>query len=348
VDNSLTIQEFLDALNPEDRNKAIGILFGLIPGPMPHGMMKRTTIKISNLGTPEEIRQRIADATGYPLESIPIDTIGDQRTEERENWLAVKNITQPYKDFLQSQTKTTKDKYEELIHLGRFIIDSGFELTIVIPDEPIIYPDFLVSFEEEIIGVEHTRLINPQAKAIIQTVQQFIENAHRSLLEVYPDLYGTVNLFIDYNQPVIGSHNFENRQFSAADKKEVANLIAGYIYSKMTGGSVPKPAFIGDVSFLPNPEPRLDITLGETYIAKDGFEELLLQRIQAKEKRFATYISSSSIKNCWLLIVIDGVSSYSGFDLQTIQFPSIKQSNFATIVLLEAISHRIIWLLPKP
>ena len=72
--------------------------------------------------------------------------------------------------------------------------------------------------------------------------------------------------------------------------------------------------------------------------------ELILQRVAAKKKRFETYMSGSPISKCWLLIVTDGVSSFSGFDLETVSFPNIGETEFDGIVLLEAFSHRLFWL----
>ena len=332
--------DFLNGLSPEDRNNAIGIMLGKVAAP-PEGMMIRTTVKLSKLGTPEELRARIAEATGFPIESINMDDIEEQRKAEDENWLTVAALIKPYRDMLDAQQQVTPDKYEELIHVGRFLVDSGEAATLVVPDKPTLFPDFLLQDNGRTIGLEHTRLIRRESIPTIKAAHQFVENAHKLLLNAFPDFFGSVNVFIDYNQPVAGLHNFENRKFTALERKQVAQQIADYIYSVGTGGNISKPPYLGKVSYVANPEPRLDISMAENYLAKEGFGELLMDTIKAKEKRADTYLAEAAVAQCWLLIVLDGVSSYSGFDLLTVQFPQLQHSNFERIYLLEAISHRI-------
>ncbi len=117
----ITLLEFLESLSPEDRDKAIGYYLGKLPGPPPT-LMKRTSVKISNLGTVEEIMERIRQATGYSMDSLSAENIARQMVEERDNWLAVSALIEPHKTFLENlQPRPTPDKFEELLHLGRFV-----------------------------------------------------------------------------------------------------------------------------------------------------------------------------------------------------------------------------------
>jgi hypothetical protein len=61
MSNPVTLHQYLDSLSPEDRDKAIGILFGFIPTPASIGMMKRTTIKISSLAPPRQVKRLSLD-----------------------------------------------------------------------------------------------------------------------------------------------------------------------------------------------------------------------------------------------------------------------------------------------
>ena len=58
--DQISLLTFLDSLSPEDRNKAVGYIFGFVPAPAPT-LMRRTSVKISNLGTVEEIMDRVYD-----------------------------------------------------------------------------------------------------------------------------------------------------------------------------------------------------------------------------------------------------------------------------------------------
>ncbi|WP_428331609.1 hypothetical protein [Mucilaginibacter sp.] len=341
-----TLLEFLDSLRPADRDRAIGMLFGWIPRAADGTLVQRTTVKISNPGSPEELKARIAAATGY--DHLSVEAIAGQMIFERDNWLAVSALIQPYRDFLDAQGRATKDKYEELTDIGRYLIDSDSGLELVVPDAPLLYPDFLLRDAKGLLGIEHTRLIDPAAKQALNYLREFVSAAHELLLREQPQLYGSVNVFIDDSQPVIAERFFRNGKFSPVERETITREIAAYVVSVINGQPAEKPAYIAEVSYLPNPEPRLDVNLGETYISKGEFETLLQKRIDAKEARYATYIEASPIDRCGLLLVVDGVSSYSGFDLKTVVFPKIATSNYSFIVLLEAISHQVYSIYTQP
>ena len=91
--------------------------------------------------------------------------------EERDNWLAVSALIRPHKTFLENvQPRPTSDKFEELLHLDRFVHAAADGLEIVVPNNPILYPDFLIRKDGHIIGIEHTRLIDGDARARIKIV----------------------------------------------------------------------------------------------------------------------------------------------------------------------------------
>ncbi|WP_431294154.1 hypothetical protein [Pedobacter sp. P26] len=108
----------------------------------------------------------------------------------------------------------------------------------------------------------------------------------------------------------------------------------------LAGESREKPAFLENVVVTSSYDARIDLILAEEYIAKEGFLELLVKRIQSKEAKFDKYISAADFASCWLLVVIDGVSSFSGFDL--LELKEIETSKkFEKIILFESFASKI-------
>jgi ssRNA-specific RNase YbeY (16S rRNA maturation enzyme) len=336
--------DLFDMMSPEDRDKMIGNLLKNIKGEPTEPILSRITFKISSLGSEEEIQQRIADAMGISLNELPQSNARAEIERNRANWMAVCDVIQPYKSFLESTAKTTNDKFEELTDLGRFIIAFPDKLEIVIGDTPLKYPDFIVKRGNQNIGIEHTRLMDKNLKATFEAAKQFLENARSKLTSRDKKLSGTVNVFINFNKSVINDKDFNTRGFTPSEKNQISSLIADYIESEIKNMDIQKPAFIDRIVFTDNKESRLDIILAEKYIAKDGFTDLLNLRIQAKESRFRNYIAEASVEKCWLLIVVDGISSFSGFDLKTEDMNIVSSQKFEKIILFESFGATISYL----
>jgi len=328
-------------MSPDDQDKLIGNMLKGISGEETESILSRITVKVSNLGTEEEIKERIAVATGIPKNELPISNIRAEIERNRANWNEVNCVTQPLKALLESTPGTTSDKFEELIDLGRFIVASPEQLEIVVNDKLLKYPDFVVKRGNENIGIEHTRLIDPNLKAISKVVRQFLDAAHSKLSLRDENLNGTVNVFINFNTTVLNGKDFRTRDFTKVERDQVWSLIADYIESEAKGLHMNKPPFIDRIAITDNMEPRLDIIMAEKYLAKDGFANLINSRIQNKESKFVNYINEASVDKCWLLIIVDGINGFSGFDLKTESMKVISNYKFDKIILFETFSATI-------
>ncbi|MEJ5960746.1 hypothetical protein [Pedobacter immunditicola] len=331
---------FFEKLSPEDRDTLIGDFLKNLEGEPTEPILIRKTFKISNQGTEEEIRQRIAEVYGVSVDQLPPMDIKSEFERNRNNWMQVSELIAPYKAFLKGQAHTSADKFEELKDIGRFIIAWPDKLGLIIPDEPLEYPDFTVQLSGRTIGIEHTRLINPTLKAAFNSAKQLITEAEIILKNRNLDYKRTVNIFINFSKPVINGSNFHNRKFTRKEKKQMSIAIADYIESLLLERALEKPIFIEDVVITTSQDSRIDLILAEEYIAKEGFVDLLNARILAKEAKFDNYISATALNSCWLLVIIDGVSSFSGFDLQELK--EIQTSNkFEKIILFETFGSKI-------
>ena len=330
---------FFEKLSPEDRDTLISNFLKNLKGEATEPILIRKTFKISNQGTEEEIKQRIADVYGVSVDQLPPMDIKSEFERNRNNWMQVSELIAPYEAFLKGQAHTSADKFEELTDIGRFIVAWPDKLDLIVPDEPLEYPDFTVQSSGRTIGIEHTRLINPSLKAAFNSAKQLITEAETILKNRNLDYKRTVNIFINFSKPVINESNFHNRNFTRKEKKQISISIADYIESLLLAKAPEKPIFIEDVVITSSQDSRIDLILAEEYIAKEGFLDLLNARIDAKEAKFDNYISAA-LNSCWLLVIIDGVSSFSGFDLQELK--EIQSNNkFEKIILFETFGSKI-------
>jgi hypothetical protein len=265
-------------------------------------LTKRTTLTISTDISIDEMRQAIANSMGIDVSKVPEFDLTKELAEIRKQSDRVNEIIKGYKELLLTITKSTKDKYEELHDIGKFILASGDTLTIQIPEVIFDFPDFiLINEDQERIGVEHTRLMNEEMKAIIKTVKYFISEANKLLEVELNHINKTVNIFVDLNQKVIGECTFKNKRFTASQKTEVSKIIATYIKSELIGGNIPRPDFITHIEITPNKDDRIDLLLGEEYFTRNDFEEQLITRIERKEPRANAYRCATKFDQLWLI-----------------------------------------------
>lgn len=310
-------------------------------------LLKRTTLKLSKDLSEEEIRKAISESIGIPIEQVPRNDFEDEKRKLTDQRNKLEKIIADYKDKLEGDTSITQDKYEELYDVGRFILFTNEEIRIHIPDEILKFPDFILLLQDQQIGLEHTRLINKEIKAIFETAKYYIKKAEELIADELNHHSKTINIFIDYNENVIDKSNFKNRQFSPEQRKNVSKAIANFIKSTLTGGNIPKPNFISQIEITPNNDLRVDLELAETYFSLSEFTELLIQRIKAKERKASKYRIAGNVTELWLLIIIDEINSFSGFDLLTAKFPEILDSNFNKIFMLEKFGGKIYHLFQK-
>src|SRR5699024_7629777 len=124
------------------------------------------------------------------------------------------------------------------------------------------------------------------------------------------------------------------------EKKLIGHAISAYIRAALTGLPTDKPSFINKITVIANNENRIDLGLGENYFTELDFCSLLLERVDKKEKRSSEYREAINVNYLWLLIVIDDVQAYSGFNL-TSPLPNIETSNFDCIILFEKFNFSI-------
>lgn len=137
-----SLKELLDSASIEDRELIIEYFLKRLKGEAVAPLLTRTTFKISNMGSEEEIRQRIAEQMGIPIDRVPPFNAGAELEKQKQIMLAIQEITAPYLAMLKSNPKAGVDKKKEALDLGRFIQSSGLDIKIIVPESPLSYPDF--------------------------------------------------------------------------------------------------------------------------------------------------------------------------------------------------------------
>lgn len=331
-----TFLELYDSLSPEDKEKLIQSFLKTLNGELLKPILTRKVVKISSLGSEQEIKERIASVIGKPLEQLPNMNFTAELAKAKHNRLAVQKIIAPYEKYLRSNPKNTPDKFEELEDVGRLILANNNSIKLIVPLEEFKSPDFIVEINGLIFGLEHTRLIDKSIKARYSFLKHLILDSQEILSNT--GLSGTVNIYIDYGVKALNGKDLTTGKFSKEEKGLLTDILVDYVKNLCTFETSEKPVFVKEVKLTENKEPRLDLILAENYISKSGFNELLKERIQAKEKRYLKYLEEASIKECILLIVVDGYSDYSGFDLKSEKIEYKAESNFKKIILFESFS----------
>jgi len=303
------------------------------------GILHRQHFKMNATENDEAMLARLAQLTGKDIATLKA-AIAEGVKRNREEYAAMLEFTARYRQLLDRTPKIKKDKYEELTDAGRFLLKTKLPVSLQVPEKPPTYPDLVFTLGEEPIGLEHSRIINEQMKRSTSTTQKFLEDVAQIIHGQYPELSGIVNLFIDKDADVIGSKSFNTRNFSKDEREQIKSLIADFVVRFITKQTIERPAFILIITFEPNPGFPVSIDLGEQFFTVGGFRRLAEQRIEEKEKRCKAYQAESGLQRIWLLLVVDGVSSHSGFDLENEIFLYKKASDFELIIVFEVFSGR--------
>ena len=301
----------------------------------------RTTLKLSKDMTAMEVREALAKAKGIPLEQVPFIDFEAEKSKVRWQYDKVQEIIKVCKAKFKNDRKTPPGKYEELDDIGKFILFANEKFQIYVPEIIQEYPDFTLLINGLSIGVEHTRLWDNSARAMFRAATYYISKAEEIIASDLSNLSKTVNIFIDYEKNVIGDSNFDERKFSNEQKQQIPHLIANFVKSELMGGYVPKPSFISQIEITRNQDSRVDLVMAETYFTNAEPSNQLLNCIAKKESKADRYRNIRTVSALWLLIVIDDVNSFSGFNLESAKLPSIKNSNFDSILIFEKFTGNI-------
>jgi hypothetical protein len=269
-------------------------------------MTKRFVRKVSSDNIPEELVNHLALISGRTTDEIRLEI--NQHQKEK---LEIKKIINPFFDDLSSKgTKDSQKKISELIDLGKFIysLDDKNEIEIVECGER---PDFKIKYHGELVGIEHTGIFDDNIVAEIKTLKKIIKKSQEKLSKEQSHIKGLFNIIVAPSK-INGqlNHNLESNVQNICD----------YVIARHKGDHFEKPNFIVDITYDSHPD--LELTLGEDYTLTELTTELITKAILKKEEKIDSYKQATGLSRFWLLIVIEGASSASSFNISTENLPT--------------------------
>lgn len=275
-------------------------------------MTKRFVGKVSGDSSVDELINLIAKLTGLdPTEIQLSDEFLSNFKLLQEQKLKIKEMINPfYDEFRSLNTKDSKKKINELIDLGKFLVYSKLD-----SDAKIIecgeQPDFLIKHFDNVIGVEHTTIYDDEIVAAIRTIKKTIEKCQKKLATERGELTGLYNLIVSPKEFM--------KEFKLSENKTI-DKICDHIIAIHGNADTESPGFISETIYLT--DVTLQLTLAEKYDLADLTPEAISETISKKEDKVDPYKQLKNIKECWLLVVIEGASSDSSFKLSLQKLPT--------------------------
>ena len=275
------------------------------------GLIKRFVGKVSDDNAKDGIIDLLSKMMGVNPSEIKLpDEMLNQIDLMQDQKIEIKKIINPFYDSLKLQnTKESNKKINELIDLGKFIyyFELGNEIKIIECGER---PDFIIKYKDELIGVEHTGIYDNHVVAEIKTLKKIIKKCQDKLNKEQSEITGLFNIIIIPSKI---------KDYLPFKENEIIQTICNYIIAKKQNQESEKPDFVSDL--IQSQHPILELTLGEDYWLAELTATAIAATISKKENKIDTYKTSKNLNKCWLLIVIDGASSVSSFNIDLGAFP---------------------------
>ena len=292
---------------------------------MQNPSIARTTFNSSKEG----IRATLAAMLGISESEVPTKLIlqAEQQAEiiDAEKKIIKESIQPHYDELVLQNIPSSIQKLQELICLGRFM-HLLKDVSLIACTER---PDFIIKHHDRNIGIELTQLHSKELTEVINPLKQILKLAEIALRDLMPHYTALVSL--NYMPEGLS-------KFSKKDYPQIANTIAEYVNKALNTGEVGPLDYIQIISVTE--QDTLDLRLSENYLLSDLNTDLLRETINTKEKKHVNY-QSESIAACWLLIITDGVSQNSSFNINPRKLPQFQNSPFEYIFLLDAFSEKL-------
>ncbi|MBA4744919.1 MAG: hypothetical protein H2058_06655 [Muricauda sp.] len=208
------------------------------------------------------------------------------------------NILEAIVEPILNKNTLPKKEILEVCQVAKFSKDIDESIKILNKGLPP-NPDFIIEHNKILKGLEHTRILNSEAKNILKT-KSFVEYIENRFLEIYPKL--NILVYISFQ---------ENFTFIQSQKRDIANIIIDTIYKMYSGEKYQIPHFLTQLRIMSHS--LLVFEYEENYSSPKYLpKEELINGIRKKEKNIKTYKQSQKgLKEFWLLLLLDTTSSTS-------------------------------------
>jgi len=251
--------------------------------------------------------------------------------ESREK---VRKIISPHYEDALRNAATNNDKHLEIVDAGKFIMVTGLPIRLVEADES---PDFVIEYNGERIGVEHTRLLRKSEQHAVGKAMTLLNGATNHVRQMRPDVTGLFDVSLLTDGAV-----YNGKEFMGLTKREmpvVAGILGDYIISLYAQTPGPAPAFVDHVAQYDNA--AFSIRLSERFVRRQLETSVLAERIAEKEGNVNRYKANKGLTACWLLVVHSLSESSSSFHISPTDLP-VGHGVFDRIFIMDSFAETII------
>jgi len=208
----------------------------------------------------------------------------------------------------------------ELYQVGKFISLLDVPSEIVERRES---PDFIISYNDEFIGLEHESIKDEKIASDFQSTTALFDAAALVFSERHPDIniLATIVLSVD------------RLEYKKHEKFVLIDIIVDYVFKYLSDNETLKPYFIYYIDVMDHSMVSFNYHHGGHNINQLNGDRLLTA-IHKKENKVANYRKNSNIQKQWLLLTI---GTYYPDSYEYIDNPSPIEviSDFDRIYLLE-------------
>lgn len=281
---------------------------------------KTYKVIIAKSSTFDEMQNAIRQMVNpnFVLSQEAYDAFAQQNEEDIVNRQRAVEALGPY--FTEYSNKTDREsekRKKELQDLAYFILFSQQDIQLVKMQES---PDFILTIDGEPTGLELTSIHDMAAIKDIKYLMNLCEQTQRKLREnniVSKKLYN-----------IIFNSSYE---WTQSLKEYVADL-TGYLEARFLNKSPVKAAYIRELNISPLEE--VQVRLSEVYETKPISASDVDTLIRQKEGKIADYRKNSGINRQWLLIIQEGSSAESSFEIKPELMPQ-RRFDFDRIILFD-------------
>jgi len=245
-----------------------------------------------------------------------------------------RRIISPFYEEALKNASTNNRKHLEIVDAGKFIMITGLPIRLV---EAVESPDFVIEYNGERIGVEHTRLLKQSDQHALGKVLTLLNGAVNYVRRKRPDITGLFDVSLLTDGPI-----YNGKEFMDVTKPElsvVVGILGDYIISLHAQTPGPAPDFVERVVWYD--DNVLHIRLSERFVRCQLNASLLADRIAEKEDKVNGYKASKGLTACWLLVVHSLSESSSSFHISPTDLP-VGRGMFDRIFIMDSFAETII------
>lgn len=324
--------EMLDSLPEEQKQPFIDHFVQTLLGKDASPLISSTVKTISNDTSLSE-RIRLA-AEIYGIDPVRIDK---QQFLARENEIAeskrqVKEIIKEHYGKINDTGQKSKD--DELISIGKFLYTTqlGFKIT------PMEIPDFILTDENQVVGIEHTRLEAGTDKAYISEIwKKYLNGTLKIVQDKLPQLKGVANLTLDMDVQLYDNkalRDFNDKTIKANTPDIISELVK-FMTDQVNGVDCTVPKFVKSFSYQPSNE-KFSLRYNQEYFVRTDFTKMVAGAILKKEQRINAYKENTQLTECWLLLVYNDASLSSGFKVDENSLNWVLETSFDRVFILNS------------